>query len=107
MSSTLTIELKHPTRGVISLDHVTQDPLGPNSEAAECDLLRRELGLEDDYQLYLVDGVLYCCQDGDVPADIGSLQVEPVTLDGLASPEQMNRLAREEADHKHRVRNES
>lgn len=101
MSNTLKIEFNHPTRGVISVEHVTQTSLKPNSEAEECDLLRRELGLEDDYQLYLVDGTLYCCQDGDVPSDIGYLQVESVTLDGLASPEQMNRLAREEADRKH------
>lgn len=73
MSKQLKIEFNHPTRGVISVDHVTQDPLGPNSTTAECELLRKELGLEDDYQLYLVDGTLYCCQDGDVPADIGRL----------------------------------
>lgn len=73
MSKQLKIEFNHPKHGVISIDHTTQSPLGPNSEAEECDLLRKELGLEDDYQMYLVDGTLYCCRDGDAPTDIGLL----------------------------------
>ena len=73
MSKQLKIEFNHPSRGVISIDHTTQTPLGPNSKAEECDQLRNELGLGDGYQLYLVDGTLYCCQEGDVPADIGRL----------------------------------
>lgn len=73
MSKQLKIEFNHPKHGVISIDHTTQNPLGPNSGTEECDLLRKELGLGDDYQMYLADGTLYCCQDGDAPTDIGRL----------------------------------
>lgn len=75
-SKNVQIEFNHPTMGIIKTAVVTLNPLGQNAEAAECDLLRRELGLEDTYQLYVVDGTLYCCEDGDVPADIGRLLPE-------------------------------
>ena len=69
----LKLYFNHPEKGVLEIEHTTDEAIGPNSPIAECDGLRKELGLDKTYALFTSDGVLYCSLQGDTPADIGEI----------------------------------
>lgn len=65
------LNYNHPVKGIINYKGDVKTHVGENANQDECEPLRVELGLPDNFQLFTVEGILFCCMDGDIPADIG------------------------------------